>query len=316
MGPNYIDNVIRRSRLIMPANERRFVEKAYLRNADAVVLDLEDSVPQAEKFAARQLVREFIPIAGQGGSDVFVRVNHTPELLKADIDAAVWPGLAGIYLPKVENSEEIRIAEQVVADLEKKRDIEPGTIKISVIIETVKGYLNSEAIAKASDRVDAITLGTEDFSLDSGIEISEETALGLLVPRLNVLFAARAYGKLPLGLMGSIAAFNNTAGFEENARLSYKYGYLGASCIHPGNVEILNTCFSPAKDELDYARKIINVMEEGMKKGRASVALDGKMIDIVHYQKAKRLFARSVKIEEIEKKKQKARDAVLRGGLR
>lgn len=315
MAPDFTNNVIRRSRLIMPANERRFVEKAYLRNADAVVLDLEDSVPASEKLSARQLLKELVPIAGKGGSDVFVRVNHTQELLSGDIEAAIWPGLAGIYLPKVETGEQIRAVGQMIANIEKQRGIPAGQIKISIIIETVKGYLNTEAIAAASDRVDALTLGTEDFSLDTGIEICEETAMGLLIPRLNVLFAARAYGKLPLGLMGSIAAFSNTAGFERNARLSYKYGFLGASCIHPDNVETLNACFSPAKEELEYSVTIINAMEAGLARGRASVAVDGKMIDYAHYEKARKMLARNAKIKEIEKKKKKARDAFLGGGL-
>lgn len=99
MGFDYARNLIRRSRLIMPANGRKYVEKAHLRNADAVVLDLEDSVPVSEKVATRTVLKESIPLAGRGGSDVMVRVNHTDQLLKGDVEASVWPGLYGIFLP-------------------------------------------------------------------------------------------------------------------------------------------------------------------------------------------------------------------------
>ena len=97
MGFDYAQNLIRRSRLIMPANERKYVEKAHLRNADAVVLDLEDSVPTSEKVATRTVLKEAIPLVGRSGSDVLVRVNHTNELLKGDVEASVWPGLDGIF---------------------------------------------------------------------------------------------------------------------------------------------------------------------------------------------------------------------------
>ena len=97
---NYAKNTVRRSRLIMPANSPKFVEKAYLRNADAVVLDLEDSIPQAEKLATRARIEELIPVVGKGGSDVFVRVNNTTELLSGDIEAAIWQGLKALLFRK------------------------------------------------------------------------------------------------------------------------------------------------------------------------------------------------------------------------
>ncbi|EKD21958.1 MAG: Citryl-CoA lyase [uncultured bacterium] len=120
MGFDYAQNLIRRSRLIMPANEKRYVEKACMRNADAVALDLEDSVPVSEKVATRVVLKEAIPIVGRGGSDVLVRVNHTDELLKGDVEASVWPGLDGIFFPKVETGDQVRDLERLLTDLEKK----------------------------------------------------------------------------------------------------------------------------------------------------------------------------------------------------
>ena len=306
--------IIRRSRLIMPANVPRFVEKAFLRNADAIVLDLEDSVPDSEKIASREKIQDWIPVVAKGGSDVLVRVNHTDELLKSDLEGAIWPGVDGVMLPKVENAEQVRAVEQIISEIELRRGIPSGHVKIGVIIETAKGMLHIEEIARASARVDSLTLGAEDFSLDCGIELTAATYQGMLIPRMNILLAARAYGKIPMGLMGSIAGYTDVESLAENASLAYQHGFLGTSCIHPDNVEILNQAFSPAKEDVVYARKVMDAFESSLAKGRASTTLEGKMIDIPHYEKAKRILDRADKIEQLEKKKKRLREAAI-GGL-
>ncbi|MBA4422930.1 MAG: hypothetical protein C0390_07470 [Syntrophus sp. (in: bacteria)] len=313
MGFDYAQNLIRRSRLIMPANERKYVEKAHLRNADAVVLDLEDSVPVSEKVATRTVLKEAIPLVGRGGSDVLVRVNHTNELLRGDVEASVWPGLDGIFFPKVETGAQVRALDEFLSELEKKRGIPHSHVKISVIAETLKGYLNVQEITGASERIDSLSLGTEDFATNTGMELSEATYHGWLIPRMQIVFVARAYGKLPLNLLGSMAGFNDTAGFEKMALLSYKHGFLGSSCIHPGNVEILNKCFSPTQEAIEYSRKLIDAFEQSLAAGRASAALDGRMIDYPHYEKAKQILTRSAKIEVLEQKKKSAQKAATGG---
>jgi citrate lyase subunit beta / citryl-CoA lyase len=310
---DYTQNLIRRSRLIMPANERKYVEKAHLRNADAVVLDLEDSVPVSEKVATRAVLKDSILLAGKGGSDVLVRVNHTNELLKGDVEASVWPGLDGIFFPKVETGEQVRALDRLLTELERKRGIPPGQVKISIIAETLKGYLNVEETTSASDRIDSLSLGTEDFATNTGMELSEATYHGWLIPRMQIVFVAHAYGKLPLNLLGSMAGFSDTVGFEKMAVLSYKHGFLGSSCIHPGNVEILNRCFSPTQEEIEHSRKLIDVFERSLAAGRASTTLDGRMIDYPHYERAKQILARSAKIEALEQRKNMARRATTGG---
>jgi citrate lyase subunit beta / citryl-CoA lyase len=106
-----------------------------------------------------------------------------------------------------------------------------------------------------------------------------------------------------------MAGFTDTVGFEKLAILSYKHGFLGSSCIHPGNVEILNRCFTPTQEAIDHSRRLIDAFERSLAAGRASAALDGKMIDYPHYEKAKQVLARSAKIEALEAKKRKAREA-------
>lgn len=307
---NYAKNTVRRSRLIMPANVQKFVEKAYLRNADAIVLDLEDSVPQSEKVKTRTLIKGLIPVVGKGGSDVFVRVNNTRELLKDDIEASVWPGVEGLNIPKVENAAEIHAIEKIVARLENERGIPAGQIKLAVLIESCKGCMNMNGIAQASERIDSLTLGNEDFLRDAGMVASADTYHALLVPRMQVVLTARAYGKIPMGLIGSLANYGDADAFEKSAALAYRHGYLGASCINPRNVETLNKCFSPSKEEVGHAKKIVAVFEAAIAEGRASATFEGKMIDYAHYEKAKELFDRFTVIEAFDSKKKRARDAV------
>ncbi len=309
MAFSYTKNVVRRSRLIMPANAPKFVEKAWQRNADAVVLDLEDSVPQAEKTTTRELIKSQVQLVGKGGSDVLVRVNHDERWLQADLDAAVWPGVAGIVFPKVESAAEIMTMERRIAELEKERDVPAGQVKISVLIESCKGLLRMDEIADSSERIDSLTLGNEDFLRDAGIQDCADTFPALLQPRMQLLFTARAYAKIPMGLIGSLANFKAAVAFAQSAELAYKHGFLGASCIHPGNVETLNRAFTPKREETEQAQNLIEAFEAAIAQGRASVTHAGKMIDYVHYEKAKNLLERDAVIKAFDAKKWKARQA-------
>lgn len=309
MGVNYTIEQVRRSRLIMPANSAKFVEKAWQRNADAIVLDLEDSVPITEKAATRQRIKEQVALAGKGGSDVLVRVNNDSRWLRDDVEAAVWPEVVGIVLPKVESGVELRQVEQQIARLESERGIPTGQIKISVLIESCLGFLRMDEIAGSSERIDSLTLGNEDFLRDAGIQDCADTFQALLQPRMQLLFTARAHGKTPMGLIGSLAHYNDADAFAKSAELAYKHGFLGASCIHPGNVEILNRAFSPTPAETETAGRIIEAFEAAVAQGRASTTFEGKMIDYVHYERAQKLFQRAASIQAFELKKRQARQS-------
>ena len=307
---DYAMTMIRRSRLILPAHQRETVEKAYTRNADAVVLDLEDTVPESEKIAARAAIKESIPLILRGGSEVVVRVNHTPQLLQGDLEGAVWPGLGSIYLPKCETSEDITDVEKIIARLEDERGIPHGSITINAVIETPRGYLNAEQIARASGRIDSISLGNEDFCANISLISCPETQNGMLSVRMWLLIVARAHGKIPMGMVDSMTGFADVASFEESARLSYKYGFQGSSCMHHSSVEILNRCFSPTAAEAASAQEIINTMEGALARGVAVAALGGRMIDTVHYNKAKALLQRVELIEAFEARKHQARNGL------
>jgi citrate lyase subunit beta / citryl-CoA lyase len=298
--------LVRRSSLILPVNVRRFVERAYTRGADAIVLDLEDSIPPSEKAVARTLVQESIGLAGKGGADVLVRINKPFELAVSDLDAAIWPGLAGIVFPKVESALEVHIIDRLLAERELARGLPVGGIDLSILVESALGVQHMAEIACASPRTVALSLGAEDFTRDIGVQPSadgEEQAYG----KGMVVVAARLAGIQPHGLSSTLADYADLEGLARSVRRAQKLGFKGASCIHPTQVPILNQGFGPAPADVEYARRVIDVYAEAEAAGRASVALDGKMIDIPIVDRARTLLARA---EAIAAREARARAAL------
>ena len=297
--------MVRRSSLIMPVNVPAFVEKAHLRGADAICLDLEDSIPPAEKGRARTLVKDALPMAARGGADVTVRINRPWALGREDLDAVIWPGLAGVNFPKPETVEELQRVDEEITRLERARGILDGTVKIGTSIESVAGFFNAREIARATPRLVAIGQGSEDFTLDLEIEPTAE-GIELLYPKLFTVLLARQAGLYPMGTMRGVADFRDLDGYRQAVRTAATVGYRGASCIHPAQVPILNEGFSPPAAQVDHARRVIEVYDEAEAQGRASVALDGKMIDIPIVVRAQRLLARADRIAAMEERKRAA----------
>jgi len=296
---------VRRSSLILPVNVPRFIEKAHTRGADAVVLDLEDSVPQAEKASARQLVKDSIPLVARGGAEVAVRVNNDPALLSDDIDASVWPGLASLSIPKVETAAEVERLVAQVERLERARGIPAGHVKLSIAIETPTGILACESIATSSPRIVTMGVGPEDYYLSLGVEPSAD-GIELLYAVSRVVTVCKAVGIQSVGLLGSIAGFRDLAAFEAAATRGRSLGCEGAGCIHPEQVVILNRVFSPDPERVQYARRAVDAFEEGVRRGTASVNLDGKMVDIPVYRRAQVILERAQAIAELERAKAEA----------
>jgi len=294
--------LIRRSTLILPVNVPRFVEKAHLRGADAVMLDLEDAVPPREKDAARRRIPASIPLVARAGAEVFVRVNHDPAMLAGDLEAAIHPGLDGICFPKTEAAEDVERLDGEIARLERDRGIAPGRTEIALLIESPRGLLNLEAIVVASQRVRTVSLGPEDYCLTLGVEPSAD-GMELLYGVSKVVTVCKASGISPMGLLGSIAGFQDLAAFERAAARARNLGCEGASCIHPDQVAVLNRVFSPAPEKVEYARAAVEAFEEGLKRGTASVNVAGAMVDTPVYHRAKHILEQAAAIALVEKRK-------------
>jgi citrate lyase subunit beta/citryl-CoA lyase len=288
--------------LILPVNVRRFVEKAYDRGADAIVLDLEDSVPAQEKASARKLVRDALPLAARGGAEVLVRVNNDPALLADDIDASVHPGLDGLAIPKAECAAQIHGIVAQIERLEKSRGLPPGHLRLSLAIETPRGFLAVEEIARSSDRIATMSIGVEDYCLELGVEPSAD-GIELLYPVAHLVTVCKVIGVQPTGLVGSIAGFRDLAVFEQAAQRARQLGCEGAGCIHPDQVAVLNRVFTPDPAKVDYARRVVEAFEDGVRRGTASVNLDGRMVDVPVYKRAQVVLARARVVAETERRK-------------
>lgn len=292
----------RRSSLILPVNVPRFVEKAYARGADAIVLDLEDSVPPQEKASARKLVQGSLAVAGRGSAEVLVRVNNDPALLTDDIDAAVHPGLDGLSIPKAETAAQIQAIVAQVERLERARGLTAGHVRLSLALETPRGFLAIEEIARSSDRIATMSIGVEDYCLELGVEPSAD-GMELLYPVAHLVTVCKVVGVQPTGLVGSIAGFRDLAVFEGAAQRARQLGCEGAGCIHPDQVTVLNRVFTPDPAKVEHARRVVEAFEDGVRRGTASVNLDGKMVDVPVYKRAQVVLARATVVAETERRK-------------
>ncbi|ESR27378.1 HpcH/HpaI aldolase/citrate lyase family protein [Lutibaculum baratangense] len=280
-----------RSLLYVPANNERFVAKAGDRGADAVVLDLEDGVPPDEKAEARRMCREAIDrLAAAARCDVVVRVNAPLRLAVRDLEAVVRPGVRAIFVPKVETAGGLKAIAEIVSELEAEAGMEVGATGLVPMLETPGSLFEARAIAGASPRNVAMVLGSEDLATEAGFEPSAET---LLHPKLQVAFAAKAEGLLALGLLDSVAAISEPEKTREVARRSARFGFDGATCVHPGIVPVLNEAFSPSEEQLDLARRTVEAMEAAWAEGRGAARLDGRMIDMPMLTRARALLRKA-----------------------
>jgi citrate lyase subunit beta/citryl-CoA lyase len=296
---------IRRSTLILPVNQSKFVERAYTRGADAISLDLQDSIPPAEKESARKQVAGAILMAAKGGAEVLVRVNNDPDLLFEDIDAAIHPGLSGIQFPKVESAYQILCLNALIEAKERERGLNPGSISITVHIETPLGLLIAESLPPASTRIEGMGIGPEDYCLALEVEPSED-GTELLYAVSRVVTICKAMNIRAHGLLGNIAGFRDLKGFEQSALRGKKLGTEGAGCIHPDQISILHRVFSPSPESVEYALRVVQAFDDSLKRGTAAIRLDGKMVDIPVYQRAQKILERAAAIEEIERHKAEA----------
>ena len=265
-----------RSMLFVPAHVEKFVARAHQRGADACILDLEDSVPMAQKAAARGALRPAATLVSQSGAAVLVRLNRAWELLGEDLEAAVLPGIAALVLPKVDDPAFVQEVAARLDRLETARGLEAGTIRLIAQIEDVHALPRLDPIAASSARLLGMILGSEDFSASAGMEPVPEV---LLWPNQQIVFACRRAGILPLGFPGSIAEFADLEGFRRIVRLARQLGFVGAFCIHPDQVDILNEEFMPSPQAVAEARGVLAAYEAALKSGQGAASYQGKMID-------------------------------------
>lgn len=289
-----------RSLLFVPVTQRRFVDGAAKRGADAIILDLEDSVAASEKERARRLIPEAAEIVSRGGADVVVRLNRPMRMTVRDLEAAIGSGVHAVALPKAASAQHVQLVAEIIDELEQERGIPIGTTKILAMVETASAFFRIAEIAKASPRLVGLNLGAEDFALSAGMLPEAE---GLFMPKQMCVFAARAAGIMPLGFVGTVAEFHDLDGFRQTVRRSRRLGFMGASVIHPSQIAILNEEFRPGTVEIDQARRVVAAYDKALADGIGAVTVDGKMIDVPVVERAKSLLAREAAIAAREEQK-------------
>jgi citrate lyase subunit beta/citryl-CoA lyase len=280
-----------RSLIFVPGNSTRFVEKAKTLAADIICFDLEDSVPENEKDAARRIVAETLLARRQeySGGHVYVRTNSPGSgLVNDDLKAVLQKGIDGIVVPKVNDAYEVFEIKKHIVMLEKERK----TDKIALMpsIETARGVVNAYLIASADERIKALIFGLFDFLYDMRLDYDEHDPLGYSYVRAKIPVDARAAGILAIDAIWQ--KIDDIDGLIKDATIARRLGYSGKSIIHPSQIEPVHKVFRPSKNEVEWAKKVVQALGEAMKKGtgRGAVRLEGKMIDAVHYKQAKAIL--------------------------
>ena len=280
-----------------PVNVEKYVDKAHTRGADVIQLDLEDSVPPSEKAAARKLVEKAAARVRRGGADVVVRFNQPLSQAVRDLEHSICPDVDALACTKVAGASHIQLLDELVSELEEKRGMTVGHTQFIAMIETADAFFQIRDIVRASPRIVACNIGGEDFALDNNMQPTGEA---LVYPKQQMIFAANAAGIVPLGFIDSIAGFGDWEAFRKMVRRSRDFGFMGAGCIHPGQVTIVNQEYTPGEKEVAYARKVIELDQQAAASGRGSWSLDGKMIDIPIIVRARKLIARFDAIKKRE----------------
>ena len=283
----------RRSVLYVPGANLRAMEKVKALPADAVILDLEDAVAPDAKQEARANVVNALKAGGFGKREMIVRVNglNTPWG-HSDLMSAATSGADAVLLPKTESADAVRQALAVLAGNGASEDL-----ALWCMMETPRAILNADAIAGSSPRVACFVMGTSDLANDLHAAHTPErlpllTSLGLCV------LAARANGLAILD--GVHLDLDDMAGFEQACRQGQQMGFDGKTLIHPKTIEIANRVFAPSAKEVDGAQRIIAAHAAAVAAGKGVVVVDGKLVENLHVQNARRMVDLATAIGQIE----------------
>jgi citrate lyase subunit beta / citryl-CoA lyase len=264
----------RRSRLYLPGNTPKLMVNAGLHGADAVILDLEDSVAPSAKDAARCVVRNAMLALDFAGAEIMVRINQGERGLK-DLDFLVPHGVQLVLVPKVESAEELHaIDERIAAISARVGRTEP--VWLMPIIESARGTLKALEIAEASPNNVALALGLEDYTADIGVQRTNAGTESIWM-RSMVVNAARAAGLQPIDTVFSDVA--DEEGLRASVLEAKALGFDGKGCIHPRQITVVNEAFAPTEVEVARARRIVLAFEEASARGLGVVSLGSKMID-------------------------------------
>jgi len=284
----------RRSLLFMPGSNARALDKARLLPADGLILDLEDAVAPDAKATARDQIAAAVAAKGFGAREVLVRVNalDTPWW-QDDVAMAAKAGPDGILVPKVSTIEDIATIGRKLAELGAA-----SSLRVWIMIETARGVLHAEELAAqkhdAGSRLEGFVFGPNDISRETGIRMlpGRPTMLSMIT---HCILAARVHGLVALD--GPYSDIGNIDGLAAECAQARDLGFDGKTLIHPGQIDACNAAFTPPADDVAQARKIIAAFERPENAGRGAIQLDGRMVERLHAEIAKKTIAIADAIE-------------------
>ncbi|MGO4714804.1 HpcH/HpaI aldolase/citrate lyase family protein [Bradyrhizobium sp. 2TAF24] len=279
-----------RSYLYAPGNRPDLLGKVLGKGADAVILDLEDAVPPAQKTAARAIVSDFLAACATGAT-LLVRLNGGADAL-ADLAALTVRGLHGVLLPKAEAPELIREIDHLLAAREAAAGVTPGSVIVQPLIESVAGLYGLDALAAASPRIRRFAFGAGDFVRDLRAEPTA-ARLETLYARQHLVARSRFLG-LEAPVAHVFTPVNDLAALRHACEEDRALGFYGRSCIHPAQVPIVNDVFQPGAEVLAQAEKILAAYADAMREGRGALVLDdGTFVDEAVAARARDVLARA-----------------------
>lgn len=271
------NNILLRSFMFLPAYNCKFIEKALVSDADAIILDMEDSVPEDKRQIARENIIRYSKENKLNNKNVFIRINHigTKDFVE-DMSQLVVPGINGFMPSKIYTVEDIVFIDKLLSFFELKNGLKDQEILLAPLIETVDAVNNAKEIAKSSDRLVALCLGGEDYLNDLGsVYTYQESALEY--PRALLVNAARAAGILPIDT--PYVNIPDLEGFKKREKLAYQNGFAGCLVLNPKQIDIANYAFMPDNEKVNYSYRVIEAVKQAMEENSSGVAmLDGGMV--------------------------------------
>lgn len=286
-----------RSAMFVPGYTRKFLDKAVGFPADALLLDLEDSVPVPYKEDARIFVREYLD-QNKFPQQTFIRVNDIDSgLLTKDLKAVLHENTDGFMFTKVRDESDIIYFDKLLTQYEHDLGFPVGKFKMLPLIEMGSAILRAHQIATASPRMIGLAFGGEDYLTDLD-GLHKEHGTSLIVPRSLIVIAARS---AHIDVLDTpYLDIRNAEGFRREVEQARELGFSGQLVLHPTQIEVANEVFSPSEEEITEARRIVAAIEESSEKGQGTTLLDGKLVGPPMLKRAHKVLAKAQRIQLAE----------------
>lgn len=288
-GNSYEHKLLMRwkSLLFVPAHEQKFISSCVSKGANAIALDLEDSVPESSKQNARLNYQTTLNSLRHQGCEVCVRINSDLRACVADLETVVIEGTDAIVIPKVIGLDHLILIDGLICELELERGLPEQGIALIAMVESAQALQISSQWGQGCSRLAGLFFGTEDFCLDTGMQ---PTPANLFYPAQQLVLAAKSIGVLAFGFPASIADYSDMSTLRESISNGKSMGFDGVFCIHPKQVDIVNDVYQPTQAEIEQANVIVQAFEHAQSRGKGAVEVAGKMVDAPVYHRAKKLL--------------------------